>query len=122
MRFIQRVLKRISCLWGSNPVTPGIRLPPTPVIEFLCFTNRQIPGTYVDDYPYKIVIKINGKKRTATGDKCRLLTQTDFNKIFTELTGEPTVLKASTKYRFVLSEAFIRKGGNEFLKARIPGS
>lgn len=92
---------------------------PRPVMEFVKFKNKQVAGLYVDDYPYVVIIKVDGVKKTASGDLGKLMTQQDWNRIFTELTGERNVVAAASKYQFKVTGSFIIGGGNKFARIRL---
>lgn len=97
----------------------GARKSPTGnVIEFLKFKHNLVPGLFVDDHPYKLVISINGVEKTAKGDLGHMLTQEDFNNIFKELTGLKSLNSALTEYKFIYTRNFIRGGGDRYVPAR----
>lgn len=71
---------------------------PRPVMEFVKFKNKQVAGLYVDDYPYVVIIKVDGVKKTASGDLGKLMTQQDWNRIFTAVIT--LFIKSHSYWRF----------------------
>lgn len=93
----------------------GTNHPAVPTIEFLKFKHNLRPGLYVDNFPYELVIVMDGEKKVAKGDLGHMLTQDDFNGLFMELTGLTSMNGALMKYQFIYSRNFIKDGGGKYV-------